>query len=177
MLDRARTLLERLLEALAIALLAALAVVVLAGIVGRTVGRPFVWYDEVASILLAWLTYYGAALAALKRAHIGMPEIVRVLPPRPRRIAFVAAEAVVFAFFALLAYVGWRLFEIAEGDRLVSLPWMPLRVAQSIVPIGALLFILAEALALPLAWRAAAAHGRAGAAPPPAPAREAQGTE
>jgi TRAP-type C4-dicarboxylate transport system permease small subunit len=160
--DRARRAAERVLEVVAIALLTVLALVVLAGIAARTVGHPFAWYDEVASILLAWLTYYGAALGALKRAHIGFPELMRTLPRAPRRAALVASEAVVFGFFALLAVVGWQLFEIAEGDRLVSLPWVPLRVAQSIVPIGAVIFIAAEALSLPVAWRATARPHRGG---------------
>ncbi|MFL5271899.1 MAG: TRAP transporter small permease [Anaeromyxobacteraceae bacterium] len=165
MIERLRRGLERVLEGIAILLLTALAVVVLVGIAARTVHRPFVWYDEVASITLAWLSYYGAALGALKRAHIGMPEIVRLLPAGARRWALVASETVVFGFFALLAWVGWRLFLVAEGDRLVSLPWMPLQVAQSIIPVGAVLFLVAEALSLPRAWRATAApHG-----PGPAP--------
>jgi TRAP-type C4-dicarboxylate transport system permease small subunit len=155
--ERMRRGLERVLEGIAIVLLTALAAVVLVGIAARTVHRPFVWYDEVASILLAWLTYYGAALAALKRAHIGFPELVRLLPAAPRRAALLVAEAIVLAFFALLAWVGWKLFEVAEGDRLVSLPWVPLRVAQSIVPIGAVLFLVAEVLSLSRAWRDAAA--------------------
>jgi TRAP-type C4-dicarboxylate transport system permease small subunit len=151
--ERARGGLQRLLEGVAVLLLSALAVVVLVGIAARTVHRPFVWYDEVASILLAWLTYYGAALAALKRAHIGFPELVRLAPAPVRRAALVVAEAIVFAFLALLAWVGWLLFEVGEGDRLVSLPWVPLRVAQSIIPIGAVLFLVAEALCLPALWR------------------------
>ncbi|HEX9400857.1 MAG TPA: TRAP transporter small permease [Anaeromyxobacter sp.] len=156
MLERLRRDLERLLEGIAIALLTVLAIVVLLGIAARTLRSPFVWYDEVASILLAWLTYYGAALGALKRAHIGFPELVRLLPPGPRRAALIFAEVVIFSFFALLAWVGWLLFEIAEGDTLVSLPWVPLRAAQSIVPIGAVLYLAAEALSFPAAWRAAA---------------------
>jgi TRAP-type C4-dicarboxylate transport system permease small subunit len=176
--ERLHRALERLLEGIALAVLTALAIVVLLGIAARTLRSPFVWYDEVASILLAWLTYYGAALGALKRAHIGFPELVRMLPPRPRRALLVVAEAVVLSFFALVAWVGWRLFEIAEGDRLVSLPWVPLRVAQSIVPIGAVLFLAAEALSLPAAWREAARarpaapHGAPpGTAPAQAPGR------
>jgi TRAP-type C4-dicarboxylate transport system permease small subunit len=161
---------ERLLEIIVILLVAALTVLVIAGAVFRYTGRPLVWYDEVASILLAWLTYYGAALAALKRAHIGFPELVRALPSRPRRAALATAEAVVFAFFALLAWLGWKLFEVAEGDRLVSLPWVPLRVAQSVIPIGAVLFLVAEALALPAVWRVRASA--APQVPPQQPAPE-----
>ena len=45
-----------------------LAVEVTVGVAFRYVGHSLVWYDELASILLAWVTYYGAALATLKRA-------------------------------------------------------------------------------------------------------------
>ncbi|MFL5250370.1 MAG: TRAP transporter small permease, partial [Myxococcales bacterium] len=101
---------ERIFEVVTVGLLVVLAVEVLAGIVFRAFRRPLVWYDEVASVLLAWLTYYGSALAALKRAHIGFPELVRRLPPAPRRAVLVVAEAVVFSFFALVAWTGWRVF-------------------------------------------------------------------
>ena len=48
----------------------ALAVTVVVGVVYRWSGNALVWYDEVASVQLAWLTYYGSAYAALKGAHI-----------------------------------------------------------------------------------------------------------
>ena len=44
------------------------------------IGRSLIWYDEIASVLLAWLTFYGSALASVKRAHIGCPEVVEQLP-------------------------------------------------------------------------------------------------
>ena len=65
---------ERILEAITGALLVVLAVEVLAGIAFRAARRPLAWYDEVASVLLAWITYYGGALAALKRSHRQMPQ-------------------------------------------------------------------------------------------------------
>ena len=52
------------------------------------------WYDEGASIMLAWLTYYGAALAALKRAHIGFPGLVNAMPPAVRVPVVLLGEAV-----------------------------------------------------------------------------------
>jgi TRAP-type C4-dicarboxylate transport system permease small subunit len=179
LLERVRKALQRALEAVAVLLLTALAVIVLAGVAARTVRHSFVWYDEVASILLAWLTYYGAALAALYRAHIGFPELVRMLPRGPRRAALVVAETIVLGFFALLAWVGWRIVEVAAGDRLVSLPWMPLQLAQSVIPIGAVLFLVSEVLSIPAAWRAAGGAAphvtpqHAAPEPPPASAGEA----
>ena len=75
---------EQALEWVVIALMTGLALEVTAGVVFRSVGYSLAWYDEVAAILLAWLTFYGSALAAVKRAHIGCPELVALMPPRPR---------------------------------------------------------------------------------------------
>ncbi|WP_205617048.1 TRAP transporter small permease [Pelomicrobium methylotrophicum] len=138
-----------------IVLIAALAVVVTAGVVFRYAGSALVWYDEVASILLAWVTYYGAALGALKRAHLGVPELVRKLPPRVRVPVAICAEACVIAFFALLAWVGYSVLEILATDSLVSLPAVSVAYAQSVIPVSAVLFIVAEALALPEVLREA----------------------
>ena len=51
-------------------------------------------------------------------------------------------------FFAVAAWAGWRVLVILEGTYLVTLPWVPNRVTQSVIPIGAVLFIVAELLSL-----------------------------
>ena len=146
---------ERLLEWIVIVLMAALAVEVTVGVAFRYFGYALVWYDEVASIGLAWVTYYGAALAALKRANIGVPELMRMLPPGLRLPLALFAEACVMAFFLLLAWVGYTVLEVLAGDTLVSLPGVSVAYAQSVIPIGALLFVLAELLVLPEVLREA----------------------
>jgi TRAP-type C4-dicarboxylate transport system permease small subunit len=157
MLTRLRSGFEWLLEAVVMVLMAAIAIVVLLGIAFRTGGASLVWYDEVASILLAWLTYYGAVLAALKRAHIGFPGLVKAMPPAWRKLTVLAGEAIVIAFFLLVARVGLTVLDVLEGDRMVSLAWMPLQVTQSVIPVGAALFVVAQLLSLPEVWRAAVA--------------------
>lgn len=149
---------ERVLEWVVILLMTVLAVVVLVGVAWRVAGAALSWYDEAAGILLCWLTFYGAALAALKRAHIGVPDIVTMLPLGSRKLAFVLAEALVFAFFALVAWVGYDVLVILEGTYLVSMPEIPITVAQSVIPIGAVLFIIAEVLSLPDGWRRTVAN-------------------
>ena len=146
---------ERLLEWIVIALMVALAVEVTAGVVFRYTGRSLVWYDEVASILLAWVTYYGAALAALKRAHIGVPELIRLLSPALRVPLALFAEACMFAFFILMAWVGYSVLEVLAGDTLVALPKVSVAFTQSVIPVSAVLFIIAQALALPETLREA----------------------
>lgn len=127
----------------------ALAVEVTAGVAFRYSGNALVWYDEVASILLAWVTYYGAALATLKRAHITVPELVRMLPPTWRVVAAVFAETCVFGFFILLGWVGYTVLEVLVYDRLVSLPGVSVAWAQSVIPVSAALFLIAEVTTLP----------------------------
>jgi TRAP-type C4-dicarboxylate transport system permease small subunit len=149
MLNRLRAGFERLLEAIVIVLMVALAVEVMLGVGFRKYGQALVWYDEIASVTLAWLTYYGSALAALKGAHIGVPEILRMCPPAVRVPLVWFAEAVVLVFFAVLAWYGWYVIEVLATDTLVSLPNVSVQYTQSVIPIGAVLFIIAEALRLP----------------------------
>jgi TRAP-type C4-dicarboxylate transport system permease small subunit len=149
---------ERFLEWICIALMAALAAEVTAGVVFRYSGHSLVWYDEVATILLAWVTFYGSALAVLKHAHMGVPEIVRMLPPDWRVAAAVVAQLCAIAFFVLLAWVGYSILEILASDRLVSLPDIPVAFAQSTIPISAVLIVIAQLLVFPELLREARAE-------------------
>ena len=133
---------ERFLEWICIVLMAALAAEVTAGVIFRYSGRSLVWYDAVATILLAWVTLYGSALAVLKHANMGVPEIVRMLPPRGRVAAAVVAQLCTLAFFALLAWVGYEILEVLATDRLVSLPDVSVAYAQSVIPVSAVLIVI-----------------------------------
>ena len=155
MLGELRRRYERLLEWLVIALMAVLFVEVTLGVVYRTLGASLAWYDEVASILLAWLTFYGSALAAVKRAHIGCPEVVALLGPGVRVAARVLASLLVIVFFGLLGWTGYAILDVLATDHLISLPEVEVAWVQSVIPISAVLIIAAELLSLPLALRQA----------------------
>jgi TRAP-type C4-dicarboxylate transport system permease small subunit len=146
---------ERLLEWIAIVLMAALAAEVTAGVAFRYSGHSLVWYDEVATILLAWVTFYGSALAVMKHAHMGVPEIVRLLPPGMRVAATYFAQCCTLAFYVLLAWMGYVVLEILATDRLVSLPEVSVAYAQSVIPVSAVLIIIAQLLVFPEVLREA----------------------
>ena len=153
MLTAARQSLEWLLEWLTIFLMILLTVVVITAVLYRLAGNSFSWYDEVAAIQLSWITYYGAALAALKRRHIGFDSVLLSLPLPLRRVAVVLAEVIVIGFFVLMAWAGMEVLAVLEGDSLVSLTWVPVQFTQSVIPIGAALFVICEILSFPLYWR------------------------
>jgi len=153
-LERFRDGYGRALEVLVIVLVVALAGEVTLGVVFRSIGRSLAWYDEIASVMLAWLTFYGSALASVRRAHIGCPELVDQAPPAVRRGLNIAAQVLVIAFFALLGWVGASILPILAGDALVSVPAVPMSVVQSVIPISCVLILVAEIVQLLVLLRA-----------------------
>jgi TRAP-type C4-dicarboxylate transport system permease small subunit len=141
---RFRAVYGRVLEWVVIALMTVLAAEVTLGVVFRASGHALSWYDELASVLLAWLTFYGSALASVRRAHIGCPEIVAQLPPRVRRMTNIVAQLLVIAFFAVLGGVGAWILPVLATESLISLPAVPMSVVQSVIPVTAALIVVAE---------------------------------
>ncbi|MEO8718813.1 MAG: TRAP transporter small permease subunit [Burkholderiales bacterium] len=158
MVDRLRAGFERLLESVLFLLMISLAALVAAGVVFRKFNMPIIWYDEVAVIMLAWITYYGAALAALKGAHISVSALVDAMPRGPRIAVTLFGEACVIAFFVLLGWAGWRVLGVLATDYLVTLPKVSNDYVQSVIPIGSACYVLAVLLRLPLVLRGAAAR-------------------
>jgi len=148
MLERLKSGFQWALETWVIVLMFSTTVVVVIAVVFRKAGHSLGWADEISRVLLAWLTYYGSALAALRRAHIGFPGLLRRLSPRQRLPLVILGEAFIIGFFLVMAWVGLEVYMVLEGDTLVSITWVPLRLTQSVIPIGAFLFILAELLSL-----------------------------
>jgi len=135
------------LEIVVMALVIGLALEVTLGIVFRAIGRSLTWYDEIASVMLAWLTFYGSALASVKRAHISCPEVVEQAPPRVRRALAVVAQLLVIAFFALLGWIGASILPIIASETLVSVP-VSMAIVQSVIPVSCVLILIAETLQL-----------------------------
>lgn len=148
-LDAIRANYERALEWLVLILMAAMSTEVTVGVVFRTLGESLEWYDEVASILLAWLTFYGSALASVKRAHIGCPEVMALLPAKPKLVLRVIAEMLTIGFFLLMGWMGYQVLGVLDTDYLISLPSIPVSWVQSVVPISAVLIVAAELITLP----------------------------
>lgn len=150
---------DRLLEVIAFLLMVLVTLIVVAGFTFRWFGHALVWYDEIAAISLAWLTYYVVALAALRGSHLGFSGFVNSLPPQWRVIATLVASLISIGFFVVLGIAGYHVMQVISGLTLVSLPDIQQSWASSAIPIGSALFVVAELLRLPQAL-AAARQGR-----------------
>jgi TRAP-type C4-dicarboxylate transport system permease small subunit len=123
-----------------------LSITVLLGVCFRWAGHSLVWYDEIAGIQLAWITYFGSAYASLKGLHIGMPTLIKVFPKDIRKILFVLSKIIIFLFFLVLTYYGTKVIIVLRGDTLVTLDWIPQSFVQSVIPVCSLLIIISEFL-------------------------------
>ncbi|MGR3270930.1 TRAP transporter small permease [Thalassococcus profundi] len=148
-LSRINRLISRILEWITVGLMILLTAIVSFAVIARLTGNSFSWYDEVAAIILAWITYYGSALAALHRRHIGFDTVLLAMPKNLRIAALLVGEVIVLTFFFLMARAGLQVLDVLAGDTLVSLRWVPVQFTQSVIPIGAILFMLGQILSLP----------------------------
>ena len=148
-LSRINRMISRILEWITVGLMILLTATVCVAVIARLMGDSFSWYDEIAAIMLAWITYYGSALAALHRRHIGFDTVLLAMPLRLRIAALLIGELIVLTFFFLMARAGLQVLDVLAGDTLVSLTWVPVQVTQSVIPVGAVLFMLGQVLSLP----------------------------
>ena len=132
-----------LIEGWAVLLLILMVVVVSLGVFFRYVlNAALVWYDEFASYLLVWLTFYGAVVASYRRRHIGFEVFVERLRPNNRRIVEFIAESCVLGFQVVLFYFGWLLTKKMGDETAVSLVWVKMGWIYSVLPITGGLMLL-----------------------------------
>ena len=132
-----------LIEWWAVCLLAGLVVIVCLGVFFRYVlNASLVWYDEFASYLLVWLTFFGAVVAQYHQRHIGFELVVDKLAPLTRRVVDFVGEAAVLGFQFVLFYYGWILMHRMGDETAISLPWVKVAWVTSVMPITGGLMLL-----------------------------------
>ncbi|MGD7654398.1 MAG: TRAP transporter small permease [Verrucomicrobiales bacterium] len=105
---------HRLLSWFSIAVFVVLVVDVVLGIISRWVfgsrmawlvsvgesvmGEPLRWTGELATFLLVWLVFCGAAIAYYDKAHLGINLLIEKLEPTARRMMRVLSHLVVLVF-------------------------------------------------------------------------------
>jgi TRAP-type C4-dicarboxylate transport system permease small subunit len=133
-----------LVEWWAVLLLVLMVAVVCLGVFFRYVlNASLVWYDEFASYLLVWLTFYGAVVASYRKRHIGFEVVVGRFEPKTRRIIDFISECFVLSFQIVLFGYGWLLVRKMGDESAVSLTWVKMGWVYSVLPIaGGLMLVI-----------------------------------
>ena len=161
-MGRVERVVTRALEAWAGFLLVLMVVVVTAGVFYRyALNAALAWYDEFASYLLVWLTFYGAVLATQRDLHIEFDTVVRRMRPGPRRVVEAASGLCILAFHAILFAFGIVLTRSMGAETAISLPWVKMAWVYSVLPISGALMLVFSLIRLVRTWRGGAAGGEA----------------
>jgi TRAP-type C4-dicarboxylate transport system permease small subunit len=101
---------------------------VTADIVTRTVGRPWLWLQEVTSTLFIYAIFIGAAVATRRNDHLYLTAISEALHGTPRLIVEIVIRIVVLAvafcliWFGYINYLrGFGSFRLPSGTPIASL--------------------------------------------------------
>ncbi len=144
MWQRMRKIVLRIFEILLIVLVAGLTLMVLWGVFTRyCLGKQAAFTDELARVLLVWISMIGAALAFGQKAHLGVDYVASKLHPEARKTLSVIVQLVILAV-ALIVFVigGWALSMGQMGQPLPTVPWLTRGMVYISIPIGGVLMIL-----------------------------------
>lgn len=113
--------LGRLEDWVGIAAVAGLAIVVNLQIFARYLFHsPFIWPEEIARLLLVWMTFIGAAALTRRGGDLAVDTFVELLPRIPRRGFIFFRDIVMLVLFALIATQGAALARTVAGMPLAA---------------------------------------------------------
>jgi TRAP-type C4-dicarboxylate transport system permease small subunit len=114
---------------------------VTADIVTRTIGRPWLWLQEVTSTLFIYAIFIGAAVATRRNDHLYLTAISEALHGKPRLIVEIIIRVVVLGVALCLIWYGYINYLRGFGSfRLPS--GTPIASLYAIIPLSGVLIAL-----------------------------------
>jgi TRAP-type C4-dicarboxylate transport system permease small subunit len=135
--------LERVLMVLCGLTLFAFSMSVVLDIITRTIGRPWLWLQEVTSTFFVYGIFIGAAAATRRNDHLCLTALAEALQGRSRTFVEVVIRLVILAVSLSMVYFGYINFLRGFGSfRMPSLT--PIASLYAAIPIsGALMALFA----------------------------------
>ena len=135
----------RLLNGILVGAVALLVLDVLLGVASRYLwGAQVKWTEELATILLIWVSFLGAAAAFEARAHLGIDFLTERFPPSARRKTELAAHLCTIGFVVRQALVHRNILPALQISDVVM--YLPL-------PVSGVFILIYEVANLTADWR------------------------
>lgn len=135
--------LDRVIDFLLAMILASMAVIVFMQVFFRyALNSPLSWPEEVARLMIVWLTFLGGYMALREKKHIGFSLLVQKLSPQAQQIVAIAGQVLIILFLLVMIKEG-VLF--AQKFANVPMPYtqFPIgKVAYTVFPISGVLMLL-----------------------------------
>ncbi len=135
--------LSAFIDVTTMAILAVLVSVVFVNICLRYLfSLPLSWSDELAKILLVWLTFFGGAAATRRDRHMKVEELLRGMPEQRKRVFYRIINLLVSLF---LVFFIWKGFALSFAPAIKNQVTDALRITNAIfyipLPIGGVLML------------------------------------
>ncbi len=146
----------RLLNGILVGAVALLVLDVLLGVASRYLwGAQVKWTEELATILLIWVSFLGAAAAFEARAHLGIDFLTERSPPSARRKTELAAHLCTIGFVVIAFLLGGS---ILVRQALVHRNILPALQISDVVmylplPVSGVFILIYEVANLTADWR------------------------
>ncbi len=122
--ERALKGLELLLRWYLVALMALVVILTFVQVVARYVmASPFTGTDNLARIVLAWMTFIGAAVATGQGKNIRIETFEKYMSPRVIKALGVVFDVVLIVLLAMLVIKGWQVTLIGSNQMIIATPF------------------------------------------------------
>ncbi|MET3600868.1 TRAP transporter small permease [Martelella mangrovi] len=89
------------------------------------VGRPIIFAEELAAILLVWLAFIATSISIHTRAQIGVTLLVDTLPVAARKAVDLVVWVLIACMLAILLKAGitWVRSPVVEFEQIITTGW------------------------------------------------------
>ena len=102
--------------------------------------------DELACVMLVWISMIGGALAFGRKAHLGVDFFVNLLHPTAKKAMFILVQGLIITLAVTVFLIGgWKLAMAQMGQMLPTMPWLSRGVVYLSLPLAGLFIILFSA--------------------------------
>lgn len=112
------------------------------------IGRPIVFAEELAAILLVWLAFVATSLTVYDRTQIGVTLLTEHLPHRVRHVVDIVVLALVAVILAVLLFysAAWVTSPVVGFSQIITTGWAkaPFYWIVPIFSAAALIHVLAD---------------------------------
>ena len=131
-----------LLKGYIILLMAALVALTFAQVLARyLMDSPFTSTDQLARIVLVWLTFMGAAAAIDQGQNVRIDSIEKLLPGKVRQILSVCFDFTLFILLVILTVKGYAVYLVGSFQTILGTPFS-YQVMYSSLVVGTVLMAL-----------------------------------
>lgn len=147
-MEKLATILAKILSYLCIIALALLSAIVLVQVVSRFFDVSLPATEELARLLIVWLTFLGSALAIHEKMHLGVRYFVNLASERYQRMIDTLIYILVAVLLAVLVFYGFSLSMTAltTASATMRLPMAVFYLAIPVSSLFALYFIIVHIL-------------------------------